>query len=232
MMLLGTHDIPGLRRLLAAALRRGLSAQGLVLRLEQAIQGVYRPRSGYSQRDYDIAFLVKAIAGPRLLYSLNKLHGFASTTTVQRSTKVPRLLSSLGIPSANEICANMTAFLDPSVKPHPKPSPSGKLPGNIVMFDGIALESKCRYCPQRDSVVGLCREHSKNVDPRVESFLAIEKIRTALFEGTESTKVCFGSDATVVAIAPYARSDHYRPVPLIVSPSDKTEKGELLALWI
>ena len=63
-MLLGTHDVPGLRRLLAVALRRGISAHGLVLRLEQAIQGIYKPRGGYSRRDYDIAFLVKAIGGP------------------------------------------------------------------------------------------------------------------------------------------------------------------------
>lgn len=232
-MLLGTNDIPGLRRLIAAALRRGISARGLVLRLQQAIEGVYSPRGGFNQRDYDLAFLVQSIAGPRLLYSLQKSHGFASTMTVQRSTKIPSLLPSVGIPAREEMQENMTAFLDPSVKPPPPLSSSGKIPGNILMFDGVALESKCCYCSRRNSVLGLCREHSKNVDLEVTSFQSVDKIRTALFKETEADKkVCFGSDATVVAMAPYARSDHYRPVPLIVSPSDKTEKGEWLALWI
>ncbi|KAF8150828.1 hypothetical protein B0H34DRAFT_665721 [Crassisporium funariophilum] len=218
---------------MAAALRRGISARGLVLRLEQAIEGVYSPRGGYNQKDYDLAFLVQAIAGPQLLYSLNKSHGFASTMTVQRCTQIPSLLPSIGIPSAEEMRKNMTSFLEPSVKPPPPQSPSGKIPGNILMFDGVALESKCRYCSRRNSAVGVCREHSKNVDLKITSFKAIEKICVALFEETEpDKKVCFGSNATVVAMAPYARSDHYWPVPLVVLPSDKTEKGEWMALWI
>ncbi|KAF8155394.1 hypothetical protein B0H34DRAFT_849557 [Crassisporium funariophilum] len=232
-MLLGTNDIPGLRRLIAAALRRGISARGLVLRLEQAIAGAYSPRGGFNQREHDIAFLVQAIAGPRLLYALNKSHGFASTSTVQRNTKIPRLLPSVGIPSAEEMRENMSAFLNPSIKPRPPSLPSGKIAGNILMFDGVALESKCRYCRRRDSAIGICREHAKNVNPRITSFASIAKLRTALFdEEDDDKKACFGSDATVVAMASYARSDHYRPIPLIVSPSDKTEKGEWLALWI
>ena len=62
---------------------------------------------------------------------------------------------------------------------------------------------------------------------------SIEKIQTALFKEPDSNKkVCFGRDATVVAIAPYARKDHYTPVPIVLSPSDKTEKGDQLAQWI
>ena len=33
-------------------------------------------------------------------------------------------------------------------------------------------------------------------------------------------------------IAPYAQVDHYSPVPIVASPSDKTEKGADLAQWI
>ena len=35
-----------------------------------------------------------------------------------------------------------------------------------------------------------------------------------------------------MAIAPYARSDFYSPTPVVLSPSDKTEKGKDLAFWI
>ena len=35
-----------------------------------------------------------------------------------------------------------------------------------------------------------------------------------------------------MALAPYAQDDHYNPVPLVVSASDKTEKGDQIARWI
>ncbi|KJA13989.1 hypothetical protein HYPSUDRAFT_150917 [Hypholoma sublateritium FD-334 SS-4] len=127
----------------------------------------------------------------------------------------------------------MSSFLDPKVKPAPPQTSSGGVPGNILMFDGVALDTRCQYCPERNIVLGLCREHSKNINLEVSDVKSVEDIRTALFEPpSDANKVCFGSDATVVAIAPYARSDHYRPVPLVVSASDKTEKGPELALWI
>ena len=81
--------------------------------------------------------------------------------------------------------------------------------------------------------MGLCREHSNNVNTEVTDLESIEQIQTALFyESNINKKVCFGGDATVVVIAPYARKDHYSPVPIVLSPSDKTEKGDQLAQWI
>ena len=79
------------------------------------------------------------------------------------------LLPSIGIPSANEISSNIASFFDPSAKPEPIPAPNGLLPGNIVMVDGIALETGCNYCPKCDSILGLCHEHSCNVDTKVIS---------------------------------------------------------------
>jgi len=43
LMLLSSNDVAGLRRLLAAALRRGASAQTICGLLERAISGLYRP---------------------------------------------------------------------------------------------------------------------------------------------------------------------------------------------
>lgn len=81
--------------------------------------------------------------------------------------------------------------------------------------------------------MGLCREHAHNVDTQIQNLESIENIRSALFKPpTDDAKICFGSDATVVAIGSYARHDHYTPTPLIISPSDKTEKGDQLSKWI
>ncbi|KAJ7886569.1 hypothetical protein B0H14DRAFT_2286363, partial [Mycena olivaceomarginata] len=105
--------------------------------------------------------------------------------------------------------------------------------GNILMFDGVSLETRCRYCPERDAILSLCREHSHRVNTKVESFDSVEKVQVALFEPeTEDQKVCLANEATVVAIAPYAETDYYILVPLVLSPSDNTEKGENLAVWM
>ena len=64
------------------------------------------------------------------------------------------------VPSSNEISYNISSFYDPSVKPHAKPTQAGHLSGNVAMFDGIALDTRCQYCPDQDSILGLCQEHS------------------------------------------------------------------------
>jgi len=140
------------------------------------------PQGSFVQRDLDIAFLVKSIGGPRLLYALQRSHGVPSWRTVGRNTRIPRLLPSVAAPTSDEIKANITSFFDPSVKPHPMPTQTGHLPGNIAMFDGIALETKCRYCPKRDQILGLCREHSHNVNTKVDSVESVDKVCTALFD--------------------------------------------------
>ena len=100
------------------------------------------------------------------------------------------------------------------------------------MFDGIALETRCHYCPERDKILGLCHEHSNNINNQVDNVESVEKIRSALASDDSATKVCFGSDATVIAVAQYSDDKYYSPIPLVASPSDKTEKADDLARWM
>jgi hypothetical protein len=168
-----------------------------------------------------------------LVYILQKYQRFASWRTVGCHYNIPRLLPSIGIPSADEINSNIASFFDPCAKPQPTPVQNGLLPGDIVMVNGIALETRCHYCSKHDSIFGLCCEHFSNVDTKVISLNSVEKVHVALFESQDNAiKVCFGSDATVVGIAPYAQDDHYSPVPIVASPSDKHEKGVDLAKWL
>lgn len=213
MMLIASQEVAGLRRLIAAALRGGHSAQAIVTLIQRSIDSLYTPRGGFSNQDLDIAFLVKAIGGPCLLYALQKSHGLASETIIRHKLQIPRLLPSIGEPTPDDLIKNLNTFIDPDIRPPPPRYPKG-IPGNILMFDGLAIESKCRYCSHRGHVMGLCREHLRNVDTKVTDCESDKKIRTALFQESDpNKKVCFGSDATVVAIAPYTRKDHYTPVP-------------------
>lgn len=231
MMMIATNHIPRLQQLIAVALRHGSSAAAIVGQIQRAIDGLYSPRGGFTQRELDVAFLCQAIGGRRLLYTLNKSHGFASDRTVHRHHIVPKLTASIGEPSFDEVALNISAFFNPSVKPPPTMI-NGAIPGNLLAFDGIAIESKCRYCPDRGVIVGLCREHAKNFNPHVTGPENIEHLLDLLQEADPEKKVCWGVDATVVAVAPYARSNYYSPVPIVLSPSDKTEKSDALKHWI
>jgi hypothetical protein len=71
------------------------------------------------------------------------------------------------------------------------------------------------------------------VNLKVDSIESVEQVRAVLSEPKDSaSKVCFGSEATVVGIASYAQEDYYTPVPIVVSPSDKPEKAPDLAKWM
>ena len=157
-MRLSSNDVAGLHCLLGATHQRGASPAKICSLLECAITGLYHPRGGFSKCDFDIGFLVIAIGGPCLLYALGRSHGLASRRTV---FKIPKLLPSVGIPSADEISQNLSSFFDPEVKPPLEHAHNSCLPGNVVMFDGIALETRCCY---QDKILGLCCEHSHNVN--------------------------------------------------------------------
>lgn len=231
MMVIASNNVPRLQQLVAIALRHGSSAVAITAQIRRAIDGLYSPLGGFAQRDLDIAFLCQAIGGRRLLYTLNKSHGIPSDSTVRRNHIVPKLIASTGEPSADEISLNISSFFHPTVKPSPQVV-NGSIPGNILCFDGIAIETKCRYCPIRKVIIGLCREHAKNFDPHVTGPETIEQLWKRLNETDPDKKVCWGVDATVVAVAPYARSDYYAPIPIVLSPSDKTEKSDALVRWI
>lgn len=66
-MLLSQNKIAGVSRILSIAIRNRMSPDAICMKFDQAIAGTYRPRSGWTSREMDIAFLIKAMGGPRLL---------------------------------------------------------------------------------------------------------------------------------------------------------------------
>lgn len=224
-------DVKRVRLLLSVALLRGAGPHGVIAQLERAVAGVYTPRGKFGAEDLDVAFLAKAFGGSRLLYALSQAHGFASMSTIARSKVAPRIFPSISIPTAHEVSRNIDAVFNPNVKPSPTPGATGELPGVVLMTDGVAQEERCRYLSERGAVVGVCREDSHNIPLQVKDFETIKTIADAL-HNPENPRCHYGKDATVVAVAPYARSDHYSATPLVVSSTCKRETGDGLARWL
>jgi hypothetical protein len=110
-MLLSQQRITGIATILAVSLSNGDSPHAIHNRLEQAINGAFAPCSGWTNWEYDIAFLAKALSGSRLLYVLQKAEGYPSNTTLKRRRKIPEIIVSAGKPAEAEVDTNILAFL-------------------------------------------------------------------------------------------------------------------------
>ncbi|KZV94449.1 hypothetical protein EXIGLDRAFT_767095 [Exidia glandulosa HHB12029] len=227
---IAANDIAKLRWIVSATLNRGSNPTRLMSQLIRGAHDAYQPH-GFSKKQLVASYLGHAIGKPKLMHSLGRAYGLVSKRTVDRNLPIPRLLASITCPTAADIEINIEVFLDPEVFLLPVSlnlQDPQDLPGHVLMFDGIALEQRARYCTLRDQVLGLSRETASNAGTSASTIGDIDSIRTALQEG----RVRFGSEATVVAAATYTDTVNYSPVPLVVSPSDKTEKGPELQAWI
>lgn len=200
--------------------------------LKQASEDVFHAH-GFSERDLDIAYIIKALGGPKLLYAMQKAYGVASLSTLFRNRPTPRLLPCLSIPTVAEFSANITAILHPDVTPGPPETNNVHLVGVNVMIDDIHLDCLARYDPFSGSVVGLCREcvHRLGLDLKLDSLEKINDLKARL-DSDGADGIHLAPKATVIAIAPLGREDHYSGVSLLVSPSDGSEKGDEMAIWI
>ena len=91
-MMLSQHKIAGVSKILAILIRKGVSPATMSKWLNKAIDGTYAPRGGWSQEEFDIAFLAKALSGTRLRYVFQKAEGFPSETTLLRKRPIPELV--------------------------------------------------------------------------------------------------------------------------------------------
>lgn len=221
--MLASNDVKRLKCILGVALKRGCSMSAIVIRVEQAINGFYTARSNYSERELDVAFLVKSLGGPRLLYALCRSHGLPAYRTISNHRNIPHLIPSGSIPTMDEISSNISLFFCPEQRP--------QLPkcGHSLLIDGVAVDERGCYDRETNEVVGFCREHSLGVDRRVTGIAAVEFLAD-LVHGEEHT-LHFGSEASVVAIAAH-REDNYQAIPLVVSAKCGTETGEDCANWL
>ncbi|KAL1688639.1 hypothetical protein GGG16DRAFT_12755, partial [Schizophyllum commune] len=228
------HEIAAVHRLIAVALDNGASPSAMVELLQKSIDHLYRPTSRFTQRDYDKAFLAKALGGPRLLHALMKADGYPSLTSLNRRHRLPELAASIGTPTKDEMTTNLSNVLDPTLTPPPARLLSGEMVGIIVMIDGVALDEVCRYCKKRNALLGLCREHGHRCNPRDTSLANLNAIEQALKPSDKRTVPLahWGKDGTVLAIASLTDRDNYTPIPLLLSPSCKAETGKELAKWL
>ena len=221
--LMCVSDYKNMSQVLRVALNNGSSPAAIISKLQLAIDKKYTPHPSTDELTLDLAYLVKAIGGPKLLHALNRALGLPSYRTIGNHRKVPLLTPTTLAPSFEDASTNISTFFNPQERP---PSTHA---GHSIMIDGVALEERCRWHRPSNSVIGLCREHAGVLDLRVVNPQSVIAIGEAVH--AEKPRAHYSSEATVVAIAPF-RSSGYAAIPFALSGSCKAETGEGMAKWV
>ena len=123
-------------------------------KLQAAISETYMPQSGQTQCGFDVAFLIKALGSPWLLYTLQVAEDYPSLTTLRKRKKTPALVISPGVPDTAGFDPNLTPFLSTQL-------PSNPRLGQVVVIDRVALEEVICFDLGQNCLLGLCCEPSQ-----------------------------------------------------------------------
>lgn len=104
--LVASSNIPGLRRLVAQAVRGGAGISAIVRKVEAALEHTYSAK-GFSGTDLDIALMCLRLGGRRLLYAMGKHFGLPSLRSTLRACTVSKLAASTGCPTY-DVCLSLT----------------------------------------------------------------------------------------------------------------------------
>ncbi|KAG1855137.1 hypothetical protein C8R48DRAFT_749469 [Suillus tomentosus] len=200
-MAISENDVPRLQQVIKIAMDNGASVREVVNKLEDAIEGVYRPW-GYGSSDIDIATLVYHLGGRQLLYMLNHKLGIPSIRTLRaRSTFTTITPTTCPIrpEQFNENILNIILSTREGIS---------NLHGVSFMIDKMALEEIAIHFGKYNMIGGLCWKHSNLIDPVLRTY--------------DSAEVHLGKEVTVIGVACFGEDKLY---PVLVAPTCKTENA-------
>ncbi|KAG1837377.1 hypothetical protein DFJ58DRAFT_734422 [Suillus subalutaceus] len=209
LMAISENDIPRIHQVINIALRNGASIREVVNKLEDALEGTYRPR-GYGADDFDIATLVFRLGGRQLLFALNQKLNIPSLRTLRANSTFTSLMPTIG-PIRNE-------QFDENIQTIVVDTRSDSLPlrGVSFMIDEIALEEMAVHFRKFNKVGGLCWKHSHVIDPVLRTYDSAVSIAQKLHEG----HVHLGKELTVIGVSCFGEDEIY---PILAAPTCKTE---------
>ena len=147
-----------------------MGIQSIISRIGDAINLKYRVRK-YGEDEWDIAYLVLRIGGKKPLHVLHATHGLPATRPVQSHTRKDSYISAAVDTSfANHIIQNKNngTFNETfdSIK--------------TLKMDEIATESRSRWCSKDNKIIGLCYQHSHDINISLNTLDDALKIKDLL----------------------------------------------------
>ncbi|KAI4519147.1 hypothetical protein K525DRAFT_206789, partial [Schizophyllum commune Loenen D] len=211
--LVAKNEVPGLQRVISTAFKENVAVDGLIKRVEKAIDGEYHAKN-YTANDIDIAMALYEFGGAGAVHAAHKSHlALPSLETIRRyrqdfSLRISALKAGLVADGGENI---QTLF-------RPRDSVPRRLIGHGLATDEVSGDGRVCYVPKTDQIAGFCQEHVENlnsVEMGPDLTNSMEAAR-AVKEG----KVHIGKEFTCAAILPHSRTD-YGARPILLAPTCK-----------
>jgi hypothetical protein len=215
--LLTEHEISRLPTLLSGILKKGSHPCKVTERLTAAIEGEYRPKGKFTEREMDLALVTLRLGGYRLLYTMSHAFGLPSLRTLMRKHVSLHIMVSLLGTDVDDMTENLREMVmrprsaDPE---HPR--------GAHIMIDETALRQAAFEAPGHRLVLGgqcACRgltEEDLQIRTGQDAVRIAEEMYEERAEDKPKSKYHYASQATTIAVS-FFSPDDYRALPFSLS---------------
>jgi hypothetical protein len=175
---IGQQDIPRLKTLVSVACREGASISLILERINDAINDIYHPRS-YTDQDFQRQYLFLTLGGHAVAHLAQKTLGLPSITTTRRHMGSNSFITpSHFTPVVSEMTANLEVSHLPTT-----PLLSEVVIGLQIGIDEIKTESRLRWDPRSNYILGVCRDHSQHSVLQFKTIVQAEAVINQLKQG-------------------------------------------------
>ncbi|KAF6747646.1 hypothetical protein DFP72DRAFT_821447 [Ephemerocybe angulata] len=215
---IASKDIPRIARVIHAGLQRRKGIAGILEKVTEAAQGVYKVKS-FSENERMLGTLLWRIGGARVGHILHRALGLPSVGSLRNaSVRIP-VQPSAGKPTAAEISKNALNMLE-GIIPIIKNDPNVR--HAVLMFDELAVERRPRYNERTNEFVGVCREHGDEISLKFETMGDVEE----LFRAVDDGDVHLASEATIAGVGILSKENRlYSSRIVLISADCKKETG-------
>ncbi|KAL1669560.1 hypothetical protein GGF50DRAFT_44200, partial [Schizophyllum commune] len=211
--LIATSEVPGLQRLISTAYKEEVGVDGLLERVQKAINGQYHPKN-YTQNDIDITMALYEFGGAGAVHAAHKSHlALPSLKTIRKyrqefSLRVSALKAGIIADAGENI---QTIF-------RPRAGVPRVLVGHGMGTDEASMDGRVCYLPATDEMGGCCREHAE----KLRSLKMGDDLRNSMAaaQAVKDGEVHIAKEISCTAVFPHCR-DGYGAKPIILSPTCK-----------
>lgn len=181
-------DIPRLHSLVATMIKDGAAIFAILDKNFMASNQLYHPKN-YADSDYKQLFLFHKLGGRAVAELAHRTRGLPSIDSTRRYIRAQPLFPSPKMPTVDEMSTNLDISYLPKDLAE-SDTPSRPVTGFQLMTNEIKIESRLRWDARTNKILGVCREHSKNVSMDFESIAEPD----AIIEGINNKELHFASE--------------------------------------
>jgi hypothetical protein len=185
LMAVGEGNIKGIHRLVSVSRKAGESIYTILDKCNRAVRNLHHPKS-YQEQEFQQLFLLHKLGGVAVAEIAHRAFGLPSIEVTRRHINTQPLVASPKMPTDSEMMQNLEhAF------PHSQ-APMTRKGGFQLMADELKLETRMRWDPRTNNILGICREHGKRYGLEFRSMAQA----TALRDGIQDKDVHLANEAS------------------------------------